>query len=128
VSARAPVATMKCAAMGVAVGVVAGLVGAGGGFLIVPALAMLCGLSMPEAIGTSLLVITMQSLAGFAGYASHVAIDARLAVLVTGAAVVGSVVGARVARRLSADALRKAFAWLVLAVALLFLGKTFTVL
>ncbi len=119
-------ATYKIMATGVAVGVVAGLVGAGGGFLIVPALALLCGLAIPDAIGTSLLVITMQSFAGFAGYAGHVSIDPRLAVGVTAAAVVGSFAGVRLGRRLSAEALRRSFAWFVLALAVLFLGKELT--
>jgi uncharacterized membrane protein YfcA len=64
---------------GVVVGGVTGLVGAGGGFLIVPALVLLGGLAMREAVGTSLLVIALNSLAGFAGYLSHAEIDFRLA-------------------------------------------------
>jgi uncharacterized membrane protein YfcA len=124
---NARVSAVKCVVIGGAIGVVAGLVGAGGGFLIVPALALVCGLSMPEAIGTSLLVIVMQSLAGVAGHVGHVAIDARLASGITAAAVIGSVVGARMARRMSPDALRTGFAWLVLVMALLVLGKTLIV-
>ncbi|MEU3145485.1 MULTISPECIES: sulfite exporter TauE/SafE family protein [unclassified Streptomyces] len=60
---------------GTAVGLATGLVGAGGGFLVVPALALLGGLPMPVAVGTSLLVIAMKSAAGFAGYLSTVQID-----------------------------------------------------
>ncbi len=59
---------------GVVVGLVTGLVGAGGGFLVVPALALLGGLPMPVAVGTSLLVIAMKSFAGLAGYLSSVSI------------------------------------------------------
>ena len=58
----------RLAALGVAVGVVMGLVGAGGGFLLVPALVLFGGLPMPAAVGTSLVVIAMQSLAGLAGH------------------------------------------------------------
>lgn len=64
---------------GLVVGLVTGLVGAGGGFLVVPALALLGGLSKPVAVGTSLVVIAMKSFAGLAGYLSSVHIDWRLA-------------------------------------------------
>lgn len=113
----------KAVAIGALVGVVAGLVGAGGGFLIVPALVIAGGLAMPEAIGTSLLVIAMQSFAGLLGYVGHVALDLRLIAVVTLASVAGSFLGARLARRLSPAALRKSFAWLVLAMALVMLSK-----
>ncbi|WP_236833641.1 sulfite exporter TauE/SafE family protein, partial [Blastococcus sp. MG754427] len=60
---------------GVVVGLVTGLVGAGGGFLVVPALALLGGLPMGVAVGTSLLVIAMKSFAGLSGYLATVSID-----------------------------------------------------
>lgn len=123
---RATPSMPKLAATGAGVGAIAGLVGAGGGFLIVPALALRGGLAMKDAIGTSLLVIAMQSLAGFSAYAGHVAIDARLAATISCAALAGSVLGARVARRVSPDALRRGFAWLVLALAVVFLGRQAT--
>src|SRR4029450_14044974 len=76
---------------GLVVGLVTGLVGAGGGFLVVPALALLGGLPMPVAVGTSLVVIAMKSFAGFAGYLPGVSIDWTLAGAVTLAAIAGSV-------------------------------------
>ena len=100
---------------GAAVGLATGLVGAGGGFLVVPALALLGGLPMPVAIGTSLLVIAMKSAAGFAGYLSSVQIDWTLTLAVTGFAVVGSFAGARLAGRVPAHVLSRLFAWFVLA-------------
>lgn len=100
---------------GAAVGLVTGLVGAGGGFLVVPALALLGGLPMPVAVGTSLLVIAMKSAAGFAGYLTTVPIDWTLTLAVTAAAVVGGLVGARLAERVPAAALSRVFAWFVLA-------------
>ena len=100
---------------GVAVGLVTGLVGAGGGFLVVPALALLGGLPMPVAVGTSLVVIAMKSFAGLAGYLSSVSIDWGLATAVTLAAVAGSLLGARLAGRIPAEALRKTFGWFVVA-------------
>jgi len=100
---------------GVVVGLVTGLVGAGGGFLVVPALALLGGLPMGVAVGTSLLVIAMKSFAGLTGYLATVSIDWALVGAVTAAAVIGSLIGARVVDRIPADALRRAFGWFVLA-------------
>jgi uncharacterized membrane protein YfcA len=99
---------------GLVVGLVTGLVGAGGGFLVVPALALLGGLPMAVAVGTSLLVIAMKSLGGLAGYLSAVSLDWGLVIAVTVAAVLGSVVGGRVAGRIPEAALRKGFGWFVL--------------
>lgn len=98
---------------GIVVGLVTGLVGAGGGFLVVPALALLGGLPMTVAVGTSLLVIAMKSFAGLAGYLAGVDIDWGLAALVTATAVVGGLIGGRLAGRLPQDALRKSFGWFV---------------
>ena len=105
----------KVIAEGLVVGLVTGLVGAGGGFLVVPALALLGGLPMPIAVGTSLVVIAMKSFAGLAGYLSSVQIDWALAGAVTAAALVGALVGARLTAVVNPDSLRKAFGWFVLA-------------
>jgi uncharacterized membrane protein YfcA len=102
---------------GAVVGLVTGLVGAGGGFLVVPALALLGGLPMPVAVGTSLVVIAMKSTAGLAGYMSSVSIDWAFAAAVTLAAVVGSLIGGPLAGKVSPDALRRAFGWFVLVMA-----------
>lgn len=104
----------KVIAEGLVVGLVTGLVGAGGGFLVVPALALLGGLPMPVAVGTSLVVIAMKSFAGFAGYLSSVAVDWRMAGMVTAAAVLGALLGARLTALVNPDSLRKAFGWFVL--------------
>jgi len=100
---------------GVVVGLVTGLVGAGGGFLIVPALVLLGGLPMPVAVGTSLLVIAMKSFAGLAGYLASVQIDWPIALGVTAAAVLGSLVGSRLTGVVHPETLRKAFGWFVVA-------------
>ena len=110
-------------AQGAAVGAVTGLVGAGGGFLVVPALSLLGGLPMAAAVGTSLLVIAMQSLAGFAGYLGHVPVDLRLGALVVAFAIAGILVGGRLAGRVPQPALRKAFGWFVLAMAVFLTAK-----
>ena len=102
---------------GLVVGAVTGLVGAGGGFLVVPALVLLGGLSMKEAIGTSLLVIALKSAGGFVGHATHVEIDWALAGGFTLAAVLGAEAGARLGEHLSGLALRRGFAVFVLVMA-----------
>lgn len=114
---------VKVLLMGLGVGVVTGAVGAGGGFLVVPALALLGGLPMPVAVGTSLLVITMNSAAGLAGHLSTVPIDWTIAGAVTAAAVLGSLLGTRLTARVDPDAVRRAFGWFVLLMASLILGQ-----
>ncbi|MFC4147895.1 sulfite exporter TauE/SafE family protein [Micromonospora mangrovi] len=108
---------------GVVVGLVTGLVGAGGGFLVVPALALLGGLPMPVAVGTSLVVVAMKSFAGLAGYLSSVSIDWGLAAAVTAAAVAGSLVGGRLAGRIPADVLRRSFGWFVVVMGVFVLAR-----
>ena len=109
---------LRVVADGVAVGLVTGLVGAGGGFLVVPALALLGGLPMPVAVGTSLVVIAMKSFAGLAGYLDSVTINWGLATAVTLAAITGSLLGAKLAGRIPADILRKTFGWFVVVMGL----------
>ncbi|MCX4986491.1 sulfite exporter TauE/SafE family protein [Streptomyces sp. NBC_00572] len=111
------------AAKGLAVGAVTGLVGSGGGFLVVPALAILGGLPMGAAVGTSLLVIAMNSFAGLAGHLSGVSVDWALALTVTGTAVVGSLAGARLAGRIPQDTLRTAFGWFVVVMGVFVLAQ-----
>lgn len=108
---------------GLVVGLVTGLVGAGGGFLVVPALALLGGLPMQKAVGSSLVVIALKSFAGFAGYVSHVEVNWTLTGIVTAAAIAGSFVGARLARKVDQETLRKGFAVFVLTMAVFLLGK-----
>ncbi|MEX0172178.1 sulfite exporter TauE/SafE family protein [Streptomyces sp. LMG1-1-1.1] len=108
---------------GLVVGAVTGLVGSGGGFLVVPALAILGGLPMGIAVGTSLLVIAMKSFAGLAGHLSGVSIDWGLALTVTAAAVIGSLIGGRLAGRIPQDALRKAFGWFVVVMGVFVLAQ-----
>ena len=112
-----PVPIFVAALEGLVVGAVTGLVGAGGGFLVVPALVLLGGMAMHKAIGTSLLVITLKSMAAFAGYAAHVSIDFELTAFVTTAAVIGSLIGSHLSKRIPADRLRRIFAAFVIAMA-----------
>lgn len=99
---------------GVFVGFVTGIVGAGGGFLIVPALVLLGGLSMPVAVGTSLLVIAMKSFAGLAGYLTSVSLDWPLVLSVTAIAVAGALIGSKLSGRVPAQTLQKVFGIFVL--------------
>jgi uncharacterized membrane protein YfcA len=116
--AASRVAVGRLLAQGLGVGIITGLIGAGGGFLIVPALALWAGLPMPTAVGTSLFVIVLSSLAGFAGYASHVAIDAALVGALMAVAIGGSFLGAGLARSMDPARLRRAFSGFVAAMAL----------
>jgi hypothetical protein len=107
----------KAIGSGVVVGFLTGLFGVGGGFLIIPALVLLLGLPMTVAVGTSLVIIVINSVAGFAAHAGDAALDYRIALAFTATAVVGSLASARVASRLPAERLRRWFAYLVFAVA-----------
>lgn len=109
-------------ASGAGVGLLTGILGVGGGFLIVPALVMLVGLPMQMAVGTSLIVIAMNSLAGFLGHAGDGSFNAILTVIFTAAGLIGTFAGARLTRRLPAGKLQKAFAWFVIALALFLLS------
>ena len=107
----------KAVGAGVVVGFLTGLFGVGGGFLIIPALVLLLGLAMTVAVGTSLLVVAVNSAAGFAAHAGTEDIDYAVATGFAAAAVVGASLSAKVGSRLPAARLRRGFAWLVLAVA-----------
>jgi uncharacterized membrane protein YfcA len=107
----------RLVAQGLGVGLFTGLIGAGGGFLIVPALVLWAGLPMRAAVGTSLFVIVLNTLAGFSGYAGHVDVDLALVTAVAAAAIAGSFLGSSLARRTDPNSLRRAFAVFVAAMA-----------
>ena len=118
-----PARTGRMLALGATVGLISGLVGAGGGFVIVPALALLGGLTMESAVATSLFVIALQSFAGFAGHAGEGDLPWGLLGAVTAAAIAGSLVGTRLSRRVSPASLRTGFGAFVLLVALFTLSR-----
>lgn len=99
---------------GLVVGMLTGLVGAGGGFLIIPALVMLTKLPMKQAIGTSLLIIAAKSLIGFTGDLGHQTIDWNLLLIVTGLAIIGIFIGDRVSKKINSAQLKVGFGWFVL--------------
>jgi uncharacterized protein len=100
---------------GILIGFLTGLVGAGGGFLIIPALVLLTGLPFKTAVGTSLLIIAINSLLGFAGDMLNYPIDWTFLLIVSSLAISGIFVGHYLSRFISPDRLRNSFGWFVLA-------------
>ncbi len=115
---------LHIAGHGIVVGVLTGLVGVGGGFLIVPALVLLSGIAIRQAIGTSLAIVAAKSYAGFAGYLGSVPIDYALMGSFTAVTVVSSLIGTRLARRLPGNVLKRGFAWFLVIVASYILFKS----
>jgi len=107
----------KALASGAGVGFLTGLLGVGGGFVIVPALVLLLGLSMMSAVGTSLVIVSVNSAAGFLAHLGESRLDPTITVAFTLATVTGALVAGRLGSRLSGDWLRRGFAYLVVAVA-----------
>lgn len=109
---------------GIVVGVVTGLVGAGGGFLIVPALVIFAKIPMKMAVGTSLVIIAAKSLLGFLGdLGQGYNIDWNFLVLFSVISIVGVIVGAYFNSKVPAKQLKKGFGWFVLAMAVVILTK-----
>ncbi len=105
------------------VGVLTGLVGAGGGFLIIPALVVLSRLPMKEAIGTSLVIIAAKSLIGFLGESSETPVDWFFLLRVSSFAIAGIFIGMTIARKISGAKLKPIFGWFVLIMGLYILLK-----
>lgn len=97
-----------------ALGVLTGFLGVGGGFLIVPVLALMMKCSMKSAVGTSLVIICVNAMAGFAGHAAVQAIDWNLAGIYGGATAAGAVAGSLFAGRVPGGILKKIFAVLII--------------
>lgn len=107
------------------VGMLTGLVGAGGGFLIIPALIHFLKLPMKSAIGTSLVIISINSLSGFVFSLSTIAIDWKLIFSITAIAVIGILVGSSVSHKIDGKKLKSAFGWFVLAMGIYIIIKEF---
>ena len=106
---------VRCLAAGVAVGVLTGFLGVGGGFLIVPALVLAAGLDMKPAIGTSLAIIAVNCFSGLIGQLRYVSVDWLLTGGFLLVAMAGMLLGVRLTARLSGAVLRRAFALCVVA-------------
>jgi uncharacterized protein len=105
------------------VGILTGLVGAGGGFLIIPALVILSKLPMKEAIGTSLVIIAAKSLIGFLGESGETIIDWTLLGIVTSLAVLGVFIGMALSKKIDGAKLKPAFGWFILIMGLYIIVK-----
>lgn len=108
---------------GAVVGLLTGLVGAGGGFLIIPALVLFSKLPMKQAVGTSLLIIAAKSLIGFTGDLAHFKLDWTLLGTVTALAIAGIFIGNRLSRSVDGENLKKGFGWFVLVMGIYILVK-----
>ena len=110
---------------GILIGFITGLVGAGGGFLIIPALIWLTGLPFKTAVGTSLFIIAINSLLGFLGDLLNYNMDWTFLLTLTAFAVFGILIGNKLQRNISAPDLRKGFGWFILLIGMLILVSEF---
>jgi len=108
---------------GVFTGLLAGAVGAGGGFIIIPALIFLAGLPMKKAVGTSLIIIAIQSMAGFMGDLGNTAIDWSFLLLFSLASVIGIFIGMYLSKKIPGEKLKSLFGWFVLIMGVYILSK-----
>ena len=108
---------------GLVVGVLTGVVGAGGGFLIIPALVLLAKLPMKKAVATSLMIIAIKSLIGFIGDVENLTIDWSFLGVITALSVVGIFIGVALSKVIPGEKLKKAFGWFVLLMALYIIYK-----
>lgn len=99
---------------GLLIGLVTGFLGAGGGFLLIPALVVLMKLPMKEAIGTSLFIIALNSLIGFLGDIGRYAIDWSLIIIITSIAIGGIFIGSYFNKKVDSEKLKKGFGWFIL--------------
>jgi len=111
---KAKPAIGKLLLYGILIGLATGFLGAGGGFLIIPALVLLLNMPMKKAIGTSLLIIALNSLIGFTGDIGHIAIEWKFLLLVAAIAIAGIFIGGALAKKIPGAKLKKAFGWFVL--------------
>lgn len=113
----------KILMQGALVGFVTAIVGAGGGFLIIPALVILAGLSMKDAVGTSLIIIAANSLTGFIGDFGHSEINWVFLITITSIAVAGTFIGNFLSKKISSENLKKSFGWFVLVIGIYIIVK-----
>ena len=99
---------------GVNIGLITGFLGAGGGFLLIPALVLVLKLPMKKAIGTSLLIIALNSTVGFVADAGHHKIEWNFLLTISAIAIAGILTGSLLSKKIEADKLKKGFGWFVL--------------
>lgn len=108
---------------GIAIGLVTGLLGAGGGFLLIPALVFIVKVPMKKAVGTSLLIIALNSLIGFTGDLGHLSIDWYFLLKITLIAIAGIFLGGAIGKKLPNEKLKKGFGWFVLVMGIYIIAK-----
>ncbi len=104
----------KLLSYGVGIGFITGLLGAGGGFILIPALVLLVGLPMKKAVGTSLLIIALNSLIGFLGDIGSFSMNWKLILTVAAIAIAGIILGGSLSKKIEGEKLKKGFGWFVL--------------
>lgn len=108
---------------GISIGLITGFLGAGGGFLLIPALVLLLQLPMKKAIGTSLFIIALNSLAGFIGDAGHFKTNWTFLLSISTIAIAGVFIGGVMNKSVSSSRLKKGFGWFVLAMGVYIIVK-----
>ena len=113
----------QLALYGTGVGLVTGFLGAGGGFLIIPALVLIIGLDMKTAIGTSLLIIAMNSLIGFMGDLGQFDINWAFLTVITSISIAGIFAGNYLGQKIPGNKLKRGFGWFVLVMGIYIIGQ-----
>jgi uncharacterized membrane protein YfcA len=116
----------KIFSYGIALGLITGFLGAGGGFLLIPVLVLLVRLPMQKAIGTSLFIITINSLIGFLGDIGHVFIDWIFLLIITLIAIAGIFIGDWIGKKIQVVYLKKGFGWFILVMGIYIIIKELT--
>lgn len=114
---------LKLMVFGIAIGLATGILGAGGGFLLIPTLVLLVGLPMKEAVGTSLLIIALNSLVGFVGDLGHFSIDWTFLMKITSIAITGIFIGGAINKKINGAKLKKGFGWFVIVMGIYIITK-----
>lgn len=122
-SATSSADTIKLLLYGVLVGLATGFLGAGGGFLIIPALVLILKMPMKKAVGTSLLIIALNSLIGFTGDIGHIDINWTFLAVLTGIAVTGIFIGGAIAKKIAGEKLKKGFGWFILVMGIYIIAR-----
>lgn len=105
---------IKLLSFGIAIGLATGILGAGGGFLLIPTLVLLVGMNMKEAVGTSLLIIALNSLIGFAGDIGHFQINWVFLLTIAAISTAGIFIGGAINKKINGANLKKGFGWFLL--------------
>jgi len=108
---------------GILIGLATGFLGAGGGFLLIPALVLILKIPMKQAVGTSLLIIALNSLVGFTGDIGHFTFNWKFLTIITLVAIAGIFVGGFLAKKIDGEKLKKAFGWFILVMGVYILVK-----